>query len=665
MKTNIMHHLRKRLVFKIPLEISLAAFVVIAAICALLAWRLSASTQQTVEEKLSYLARNNADLASAYLNNMQTKSQDLSSEVLHLKTLDTKTQDRMIRSALEGATNDRRIFSAYVAFEPNAVFPNTPDGLSYYVYKDGSDKTVDVRNDYKSYKDGDYYATVKKTLKAHVTEPYTYKLSDGKTVWLITISNPIIDESGSFLGVTSTDILANTLGSLKYDNGGYSTFHSYIVTGNSNYVSDSMNANACGTKFTAPKRTGVYREIEPMTIENTDAKWTSTFSVEISEAMRSVSSILLIICLAGICGLAVLIVLIHTLVKRSLSPVGSIVTLAREMGDGNLRSEITVNTEDELGELADILQGTSQKLNAYISEISDVLQRISSGDFQSEITGEYVGDFVPIKTALTEIVSSMNVTIAEITTSAGQVSAGASQVSDGAVALAQGATEQASSVEELSATISEISDRIRKTASNASEVNTNMERVRGELEASNREMEEMTQAMMRISNSSGKIGEIIETIEDIAFQTNILALNAAVEAARAGEAGKGFAVVADEVKNLAAKSAQSAKETSILIRGSIQEVEDGSAIATKTAATLTDAVRGVKSVSDAITQISAASNEQSDAIRQITEGVDQISSVVQTNSATAEESSAASEELSAQAQAMKELLSKFLLKENF
>lgn len=181
---------------------------------------------------------------------------------------------------------------------------------------------------------------------------------------------------------------------------------------------------------------------------------------------------------------------------------------------------------------------------------------------------------------------------------------------------------------------------------------------------SNKKMQDMIGTMLDISTSSSQIGKIIKTIEDIAFQTNILALNAAVEAARAGAAGKGFAVVADEVRNLASKSAEASKNTSVLIESSLKAVENGTRIADDTAKSLLSAVSGARTVTEYIDRISQASTEQSQSIVHVTLGIDQISSVVQTNSATAEESAAASEELSGQAQMLKDFVSRFRLKDS-
>jgi methyl-accepting chemotaxis protein len=174
-------------------------------------------------------------------------------------------------------------------------------------------------------------------------------------------------------------------------------------------------------------------------------------------------------------------------------------------------------------------------------------------------------------------------------------------------------------------------------------------------------MKQLTEAMANIGASSNEITNITKVIEDIAFQTNILALNAAIEAARAGNAGKGFAVVADEVRNLAAKSAEAAKQTAELIRASVATVSEGTQITAPTAEILQNVEEKANLVNKSIVKIDQASAEQAVAIEQIKQGLTQVSSVVQTNAATAEENSATSEEMSAQAATLREEVGKFKL----
>lgn len=183
--------------------------------------------------------------------------------------------------------------------------------------------------------------------------------------------------------------------------------------------------------------------------------------------------------------------------------------------------------------------------------------------------------------------------------------------------MSQGSTEQASSIQELAAAISDISNQINVNAQNAKEARSTSEESTRNVEKSSEKMSEMNQAMMKISDKSNEIGKIIKTIEDIAFQTNILALNAAVEAARAGEAEKGFRVVADEVRNLASKSGEAAKNTTLLIGESMQAVENGTKITAETAKAMQAVVEGSRRINTIIGEIALASDKQAVAVAQV------------------------------------------------
>ncbi len=351
-------------------------------------------------------------------------------------------------------------------------------------------------------------------------------------------------------------------------------------------------------------------------------------------------------------------------VRLIKTPISEIESAAIRVAEGDLDVEISYTSKDELGVLADQVRRLIHKLQVIIDDENKFLAKMAAGDFtvDSVCEEEYTGGFQPLLVSFRGIGEKLNETMLQINQSSAQVASGSEQVSSGAQALSQGTAEQASSVEELAATINEISSKVKQNADNAQQANAKAGSISTEMNVSNEKMQLMIQAMEDISHCSNEISKIIKTIEDIAFQTNILALNAAVEAARAGTAGKGFAVVADEVRSLASKSAESSKNTSVLIENSLKAVENGTRIAGETAQSLYQAVNGVNEMTAIIGQISEASSAQAHSISQVTLGIDQISSVVQTNSATAQESAAASEELSSQSQMMKNLVNKFKLK---
>ena len=257
--------------------------------------------------------------------------------------------------------------------------------------------------------------------------------------------------------------------------------------------------------------------------------------------------------------------------------------------------------------------------------------------------------------------TSLKDTLSQISQSAGTVSSSAVQVSNGAQSLSQGAAEQASAIHELSATADSIAENARQTAATAEEAGHFVAQAGAQLGVSVNYVQELNTAMEKISNSSAEISKIIDTIENIAFQTNILALNAAVEAARAGSAGKGFAVVADEVRTLASKSDEAAKATKELIEGSITAVAEGGQVVAKVTESLDKTSSIAENVTIKVDAVVEAVESQTTAISQVTEGIEQISSVNQSNSATSEQSAATAQELSDQSLLMNRLVRGFQL----
>ncbi len=383
---------------------------------------------------------------------------------------------------------------------------------------------------------------------------------------------------------------------------------------------------------------------------------------EVLQELRELTASMLVV---AVLAVLVLILLVVFQVRRVIGrPVKELSQAATRIAEGELEQTIRYHSRDELGVLADDFNRVTLRLRdyvTYITEISEKLHEIATGNLAFTLENEYAGEFKRIKSALDEISHSLNNAMGQLRAASRDVAAGAEQVSAGATTLSQGSTEQAAEVETLAEHINAVSDSVHKIAMGAQKASAISEGVKTGILSSNDKMQNMTLVIQRISDKSTEIHKIVKTIEDIAFQTNILALNAAVEAARAGSAGKGFAVVADEVRALAGKSSAAAQETTILLQQTVDAMDEGVHAAQDTADSMLKVVSQADEMNNLIDGIANYTRQQEADTAEITRGIDQISTVVQTNVATAEQSASASEELSGQAIMLRELVARFRL----
>lgn len=357
-----------------------------------------------------------------------------------------------------------------------------------------------------------------------------------------------------------------------------------------------------------------------------------------------------------------LISLIQYVIKHIVKPIITITDSSRVLQNGQLTLDINYKSDDEVGELVNTLKISMERISGYVSDINKIMSELSGGNFNVRTSADYVGDFTSIQTSIENFTNTMSETLERISGAEHRISENAEQLSNNSQSLAQGATEQASATEELYASLDELSRSAHENVEKATNAQEHARLTGEQVSESSELMKQMMDAMSDVSNSSQQIGQIIATIENIAFQTNILALNAAVEAARAGESGKGFAVVADEVRSLAVQSDQASKATKNLIENCVSAADRGIKIVSDVSESLQKTMEFVSRSNNDIGVIADAVRDETEAITQINQGIGQIAEVTQTNSASSEEAAAVSAELFTQARLLQEQTSAFKLK---
>jgi methyl-accepting chemotaxis protein len=305
----------------------------------------------------------------------------------------------------------------------------------------------------------------------------------------------------------------------------------------------------------------------------------------------------------------------------------------------------------------------SAAVTAPIHELHRKLEAVGEGDFTQRIAAQSTDEVGQVAAALNATLEKVSRALAQVRTVSGQVTSAAAELHQSATEISAGAAEQAAGFEETAASLEEITSTVRTTSENAQQATTLTQDSRGAAESGQQVVDNAISAMTELSKSSRQIADIITTIDEIAFQTNLLALNAAVEAARAGDQGRGFAVVANEVRNLAQRSATSAKEIKQLIQGSLSRVDSGVTLVNQSGDALRGIVSSVARVSGLVGDIATASKEQSMGVDQVNKAVVQMDQVTQRNAAQTQELTATADRLSTSARHLEATVARFKLGE--
>ena len=664
---------RKRIADEILRQIGksvIVVFVIVAVVALCMVGWLVISSKQT---ELTLQSEAAANQLTGFLEGYIKEVEDVAvnPEIIHVLS-ETKAGDDILQAEkidtvrdnlLSIANTDKEnVLSVWIADLDASVLTQS-DGFTT-----GEGWDVTTREWYKC-------VGSKETI---LTEPY---IDSASGQLILSAVSPIFDASGTAIGAAGMDIsleqMTKVMSGYKIGSGGYVL----LLSGSGTFLyhpqNDIIQKNIADINISQNVRDAVLSGKETFlkyTVSGTPkygavkVAGTTGYIILSNMPMLEYYSLLIIMMIALILIFIAGAFLITLSIKKSAAnltkPILELNHIAQQLAAGDLDVHLHIESEDEIGELGESIGKTVSRLKeyiVYIDETAEVLGRIADGKLTIHLQNDYVGEFQKIKDALINISDSMNTVMEGINATSERVSVGASELASASQMIAEGAEVQAASVEEIAATTNSVADHVENSHKDAVLAAKETDRVTNMIEQNQEKMTMMMDAMNEIRQTSQKVVGIIQTIEDIASQTNLLSLNASIEAARAGEAGKGFAVVADEIGKLALESSKAASTTKDLIEISMEEINKGNTIAESAMNSLRESVSAVSGVNAMIKKTAENAAVQAESMEQLRTGIDEIARAIQDNSAVSQETSATSTELADHAETLNRMVQKFEL----
>lgn len=478
-----------------------------------------------------------------------------------------------------------------------------------------------------------WYADAAKAQKPQLTAPYSDAASDGL---VLTIAVPIMS-NGQIDAVIGGDIgLADVIGTVNSLRPTENSF-AYLVSGDGKIIAHP------NSELTLKPATQVFAQYDVAHLQQL-----AQTSGNLKEAAQGGQQ--------------------YWLRVRPIEGTDWLLVMALDQGD-ILAGVYQMRTQAIIASIILILVAAlalfllTTALLRRLGSLRNALQDIASGegDLTRRLDDTGHDELAQVGGAFNQFVDKIADTLREIRKTTDSVHLASDEIAEGNADLSNRTESAAASLEQTSSSMEEISSTVKQTADAGNTAVELVDSARGAARNGGDLMQRVESTMQGINDNSGQISAIVTTMDGIASQTNILALNAAVEAARAGEHGKGFAVVATEVRQLAQRSAQSARDIKELIDTNVSQVSDGTSLVTEAGSAMEKIDSEVRRVSDIINEIKVACNEQSDGISQIETAVQQLDGATQQNAALVQESSAAANSLSQQAQTLARAVAGFKL----
>jgi len=467
-------------------------------------------------------------------------------------------------------------------------------------------------------------------------------------VMMVTVTQPFFDSEGQFWGNTTVDMdltdIKNMIGSVKIGKTG----KAFLVGSGGQYISffdDSRTVDmqiqndpdpalaALGKLVMSQDRGTATLKLDGATYQASFAKirdvnWHMVALVdqaELASENRRVSALLIVVTLITLALMIFIIMYLAGYLRKNLSKIEGFSKIA---ASGNFTNHLKIDTKDEFNLIAGHLNFMVENMDKMSRESAEMLE------------------------------SSRNL-IDEISKSSHEVSSDSQVIADSASTLVYDSSQQVNSLDDIAKEAENIIMMTTENVTKTEDANNLAVQIRDVAQSGQKQMNEMVDAVKSISDSSANISKVIKVIDDIAFQTNLLALNAAVEAARANVHGKGFAVVAEEVRNLAARSAEAAKETEVLISDTVEKAAVGAKIADETSASLNEIVVGINQSAEIMGSISNANEKQAMAVKIITEQIQSAREIARKNAQAAGEASESAKKMNAQSDLLDSLVRKY------